>query len=599
MVDRAPITAEDVARREFPTSFRGFEQYAVRAYLGQVAAELAVSQEREISLRERLTAAEARAVPPELGEAELAAALGAEAGRLLQAARQAATEIRDQAQADAEGMRTEAEGVLRARTEEADRAAAAIRSEAEQAMAERRADADGQARAAVDEALARGREMVAEAQAVRERVLRDMARRRRTASQQLEQLRVGRERLLESYRLVRLNLDEATSELTVAEVEARAAAEALATTFVAADAIEPSVEELEAEVAVARGADPGAAGAGRSEPAQEQRPVEEPQPVERPTPARRLLLPRRQPSDEALSSDDLDEGVRILTPTPAPEVIDLTDAEDDAQPAVHPLFARIRADREAAVASAQVVLADVEEAVAEVAVEEPTGSVVVKTRDLDETALQGRDAEVEPVERALGKALKRVLADEQNEVLDALRRLKTAPSLASLLPEEQAHVERFRSAARPRLEDAARVGRGSGAGAVEIDDLAQSLAAELADALRGRIAGSIEAIEGGDDGDDESEASASISAAYREWKTVRAESLARHHVAAAHVRGRFATAPEGAPLRWVVDGEEGRCPDCDDNALAGPVEKGKPFPTGQPHPPAHIGCRCLILPTTG
>jgi hypothetical protein len=46
----------------------------------------------------------------------------------------------------------------------------------------------------------------------------------------------------------------------------------------------------------------------------------------------------------------------------------------------------------------------------------------------------------------------------------------------------------------------------------------------------------------------------------------------------------------------VVD-EEGQCPDCDDNALAGPVTKGQPYPTGQPHPPAHPGCRCILVST--
>ncbi|MEA2247481.1 MAG: hypothetical protein QOH46_2010, partial [Solirubrobacteraceae bacterium] len=26
--------------------------------------------------------------------------------------------------------------------------------------------------------------------------------------------------------------------------------------------------------------------------------------------------------------------------------------------------------------------------------------------------------------------------------------------------------------------------------------------------------------------------------------------------------------------------------------------KGEPFPTGQLHPPAHLGCRCLLVPIT-
>jgi hypothetical protein len=50
----------------------------------------------------------------------------------------------------------------------------------------------------------------------------------------------------------------------------------------------------------------------------------------------------------------------------------------------------------------------------------------------------------------------------------------------------------------------------------------------------------------------------------------------------------------GKELRRVA-AEEGQCPDCDDNALE-PTVKGEAFPTGQPHPPAHPGCRCLLVP---
>jgi len=64
-------------------------------------------------------------------------------------------------------------------------------------------------------------------------------------------------------------------------------------------------------------------------------------------------------------------------------------------------------------------------------------------------------------------------------------------------------------------------------------------------------------------------------------------------VTMAFSRAAFAAAPDGAVLRWVF-GDEGPCPDCDDNALAGPTAKGEPYPTGQLHPPAHAGCRCLL-----
>ena len=51
-------------------------------------------------------------------------------------------------------------------------------------------------------------------------------------------------------------------------------------------------------------------------------------------------------------------------------------------------------------------------------------------------------------------------------------------------------------------------------------------------------------------------------------------------------------------MRWVVDDVDGPCPDCDDDALAGLLPKGEEFPTGQTYPPAHSGCRCLLVPST-
>ena len=63
-------------------------------------------------------------------------------------------------------------------------------------------------------------------------------------------------------------------------------------------------------------------------------------------------------------------------------------------------------------------------------------------------------------------------------------------------------------------------------------------------------------------------------------------------LAAAWARGVYDAVPEQAVLWWVPL-EEGSCPDCDDNALE-PTVKGENFPTGQPHPPAHPGCRCLL-----
>jgi hypothetical protein len=39
------------------------------------------------------------------------------------------------------------------------------------------------------------------------------------------------------------------------------------------------------------------------------------------------------------------------------------------------------------------------------------------------------------------------------------------------------------------------------------------------------------------------------------------------------------------------------CSDCDDNTLSGAIPSGDAFPTGHVCAPAHLGCRCLLVPT--
>ncbi|CAN5127721.1 hypothetical protein BH24ACT1_BH24ACT1_12990 [soil metagenome] len=638
-MDDVALEAEEVATKEFPVGFRGYGQHEVRAFLARLAAELAATRERERLQRERLVAAEAKAVSRPLTDEEIEVALGREAGRVLQAAREAAAEIRSRAEeqvarlvrdASGEGSRAEqeAESLLSRRTEEAERVAAEIL-----------ADAESRAKAEVEQAKDEGREMVAEAQTVRERVLKDLARRRRVAHQQLEQLRTGRERLLDAYRVVRSTLDEATRELTVAEVEARAAAERAA--LRAASLPETTVEELEAELIGAR--DIGLASvptarfvgvsSGRNwsgallpesvteieplaesdpepvtetepapelvtdvEPETEPEPAPEPEPAAEPEPA-----PEPEPEPEVVIEAEVGQELEpAVEPEPdpvfVPESVDEAPEPPEAQRGVEELFARLRAER---LATLVQEVGEVDEPLPEIGSSPmangkapPSAEASAMNGPDDEDVLQARDAEIDDVERSLVKALKRGLADEQNEVLDILRRSRQGVNLGDLLPSPSDHTARYLAITSPELQAGA--GRGVTADCEPplIDDLAVNLAATVADDLRVRLQRALEEAEG-----DEGPLLEGISSAYREWKTTRAEPLARHHVAAAHARGRFASCD--GRLRWVVDGEEGPCPDCDDNALAGALEKGEPFPTGQQYPPAHVGCRCTVISQPG
>jgi len=281
--------------------------------------------------------------------------------------------------------------------------------------------------------------------------------------------------------------------------------------------------------------------------------------------------------------------------------------DGDEQPKADDLFARMRAERKASVAHANEVLAEGSSAPDGPGVDPATPARATPdgdeppaepgaTPDADDaasaiaTAFEQRDGDVEAHERALTRALKRALGDEQNQLLDDLRRAKGVPGIDVLLPSAEEQAGRYATAATRALSAAAAAGGGADVPDAEVATLAADLGGELVGGLRPRLD---RAIEGA--GGDEATATEALSSAYREWRTSRIEPLARHHVLASWAAGAFASTPDVA-LRWVVDPEVGCSPDCADNVLAGPTMKGDAFPTGRSHPPAHAGCRCLVVP---
>ena len=206
--------------------------------------------------------------------------------------------------------------------------------------------------------------------------------------------------------------------------------------------------------------------------------------------------------------------------------------------------------------------------------------------------LRHRDELLRSAERELGRKLKRVLADEQNEVLDLLRRQGGA-AVDDVVPAASEHADRFAAAAVPVLDAvAARGATLVGGDAEPCGDLAGTLGRSLAEPLRRRIERTFEESDG-----DLDEATERLRALYREWKANHIGVAVRHFTATAYARGAYEAARRGSPLRWVVDPSCEACPDCDDNALAGKVTKGDTFPTGDTVAPAHPDCRCLVVPS--
>jgi DivIVA domain-containing protein len=216
----------------------------------------------------------------------------------------------------------------------------------------------------------------------------------------------------------------------------------------------------------------------------------------------------------------------------------------------------------------------------------------------DVAALAARADVLDPIVAKLARRFKRALQDDQNRLLDQLR---SSPGNGSGgLPSEDDQRALYVDAATAQLREAAvagiafarrQLGSTRGRAPAPNDEMVAKIASGLAGTvvtlLRRRLGdGDAAAVDPAD----------RVGAAYREWRGVRVERLVGDAALDAFSAG-VAAAAGRAGLRWVLAGGGSGCADCDDNALAGVVGKGDEFPTGHHHPPAHAGCRCLVVPT--
>ncbi len=556
--------------------------------LDQVADELQRLQDQTRRLTSEL--AEARTAPtPVLDEATVAGLLGEEAARVLATAKEAAAQIRAKAE---DGV----DRLLRDARDDVTR----LREDVALEVSRLRQDAAAEASAEIEAAKAEGRQMVAEARAVRERMLGDLARRRDAARSNLERLRADRDRLVASFEDAGRAVDAVLGELrevvpeptpveTVDEAIAAVAQAEPASPLLElvenlpageAEAFAPDEAELVAEAEAELAAEAQLEVAAELEIEAE---LEDDAADAAIVPVAFHLGEEPVVAEPVLAEPDVAE--------PSLSYAGELDEEPERRTAVDDLFARIRAAGPADVA------ADVERADGP---EPGEPSTVAADPEPDEIYLAERAAVLDPLQSSVARHIKRALTDEQNEVLDALRRLAAPDDIDALVGAAAEHATRYRRALNADLRTATAAGARAAGSASDVpsgalvDAALAEVETELVTPLRERLTKALE-----DAGGDSVEASATLRAAYREWRTQRADEVAGHLVLLAHGRGEFDAIPEGTPIHWVVDPEGPLCPDADDNALGGVIAAGEQFPTGHCHAPAHPGCRCGILQTQG
>jgi len=619
-VGTARMSADEIANRGFASAFRGLSETEVRSYLKRVSEEFAAAATREAELAATIDdLREQLRNPAPVTEQQLLDSLGEETARVLRSAQEAAEEIRSRAEEraatlvreaqeqatelregatadatrrteDAERLSSEREQAAdayatRAR-DDAERDATAARDAAARDAEESRAAAAAAAEAEVEAAKETGRGLVQEARTVRERMLDDLARRRELLQSQIDELRAGRDRLLDAYRVVKRTLGEATDAL--AQVEARAETELTRPPDAAAAAAEVPAAVRDADAAEDR-AGTGAAMKAAAEGSAAVGAADAPAAAEVPAAVRDADAVAAAEGSAAVGAADAPAAAEV----PA-AVRDADAAEDragtgaairdESEGAVDALFARLRsaepapAPEPAGVEPAAVAPEPDAAPEAEAAGDEPRA---VRARVLD------------PLGAELTRKAKRRLQDEQNELLDRIRQVKKgrAESAAVLTSEADASAA-WAKVIGDAVDAAYRGGWEQLAGAASTppapSELVTTHAEALVGLLRERLVVAID--EPADDGDVVTQR---ISARFREFKGQELEAALGDLLATIWARGAFDAAPAGARLQWIPT-VEGHCADCDDNALE-PTVRGEPFPTGQPHPPAHPGCRCLLV----
>ena len=214
-----------------------------------------------------------------------------------------------------------------------------------------------------------------------------------------------------------------------------------------------------------------------------------------------------------------------------------------------------------------------------------------------------RDDALTPMIEVLAKKLKRVLADEENAMLNYLQSKKAQVALEKVLPTFDSHVQSFVEATSKDLIEAAMAGAQSLSKSLKADlrkkisntavmqVMSKKLADEIVLPLRTRIQKCAEKSAG-----DSNEMSSLIRTVYREWKMQQVDKLVGDVTRLAYSRGAYLVLDAGTKVCWMVDPNGPPCADAEDNSLAGAIARGENFPTGHEHPVIHSGCRCLVVP---
>lgn len=653
-----PASPAAVGSATFPVNRRGYDPAEVRDFLRMVAAELARLQERERFLESELRALQTKGMssPGRLDEETVTTLLGEEAARVLSTARDASVQIRNRAEESATRLVREA-------AEDAARIRESAQSEANRIRNDANSDAESevelakqQGRDMVFEAREYREKVLSELARRRDAAraqIEQLLHGRDQLLNAFERARIASEDVIGGLEAAHdepemlVNLSPTTGPLP-AMLPARTTDETTPTPFDHETAVEVESEpmsepasepvesafydhavsdtELHVEEVEAPPVHPEVSNPSNMHPSlmDERSPQEESKDETGPLATVVSLFDGRrgkksnvvEPDDEVTSHDEVPVVEPVVEPeiepmvepmvepvvvTPVAPVNNEPETHQLSKTAVDDIFKRLRASSPASVTKA------VENKKTEKSTDkEPVDTPVVRrplavTPVVEPEKFIHRDEVLAPIIETLAKKIKRVLADEQNSILEVLESKKRKIDVDALLGTEKVHVSRHTDALTDAVMKAAMEGakttktaRGS-VKRVTPASVMSAMSDVLGEHLVSSMRAKIESILSECDGDREAIAEG-VRNTYREWKMQRADDVAADIACASFVRGSVESLEPGTKVCWMVDPNGPACPDAEDNSLAGATICGEPFPTGHTMPPAHVGCRCIISP---
>ena len=208
------MTSEEIVQRGFGSKVRGLSETDVRSFLKRVAEEVERLGNREDELLLKIAEMqELLSLKPKATKAELLESLGEQTTRVLSSAEEAAEQMildaKEQAQKSLSSAKEKAEQITNDATKKSEELLA--KNERQIKSLEENTKRDSET--VISQARTKGRELFQESVVVRERILKDLLRRRELLLEQIDELRSGREELLESYKVVKTSFQKATDAL--------------------------------------------------------------------------------------------------------------------------------------------------------------------------------------------------------------------------------------------------------------------------------------------------------------------------------------------------------------------------------------------------